>query len=77
MLENISDRALLETADEYAGFRILYSGYWAALCKKASFCFGNSADAGEYLLFPRISALSEAAWINSNNRNYDNFFNSF
>ncbi|MGN6297536.1 MAG: beta-N-acetylhexosaminidase [Ginsengibacter sp.] len=27
----------------------------------------------EYLLFPRISALSEAAWTNSNNRNYDNF----
>lgn len=45
MLENISDRALLETEDEHAGFRILYSRYWEALYKKAYFRFGNSADA--------------------------------
>ncbi len=45
MLDNISDKTLLETADEHAGFRILYSRYWEALYKKAYFRFGNSADA--------------------------------
>ena len=45
MLDNISDKALLETTDEHAGFRILYSRYWEALYKKAYFRFGNSADA--------------------------------
>lgn len=45
MLENLSDKTLLEAADEHAGFRILYSRYWEVLYKKAFFRFGNSADA--------------------------------
>jgi RNA polymerase sigma-70 factor (ECF subfamily) len=45
MLENLSDKTLLEIPDEHAGFRILYSRYWEALYKKAFFRFGNSADA--------------------------------
>lgn len=45
MLENLSDKTLLEAADEHAGFRILYSRYWEALYKKAFFRFGNSPDA--------------------------------
>jgi len=45
MLENLSDKTLLETADEQAGFRIMYSRYWEALYKKAFFRFGNRADA--------------------------------
>jgi RNA polymerase sigma-70 factor (ECF subfamily) len=45
MLEDLSDKTLLEAADEYAGFRILYSRYWECLYKKAFHRFGNSADA--------------------------------
>ena len=44
MLENLSDKALLESADEHLGFRILYNRYWEALYKKAFHRFGNSAD---------------------------------
>lgn len=45
MLEGLSDKTLLEAADEHAGFRILYSRYWEALYKKAYHRLGNSADA--------------------------------
>ena len=45
MLEGLSDKTLLEAADEHAGFRILYSRYWEGLYKKAFHRFGNSADA--------------------------------
>lgn len=45
MLENLSDKTLLETTDEHLGFRILYNRYWEALYKKAFHRFGNSADA--------------------------------
>ena len=45
MLENVSDKKLLEAEDEHAGFRILYSRYWEGLYKKAYHRFGNSADA--------------------------------
>ena len=45
MLEDLSDKTLLEAADEHAGFRILYSRYWEGLYKKAFHRFGNSADA--------------------------------
>ncbi|MEO9144818.1 MAG: RNA polymerase sigma-70 factor [Ginsengibacter sp.] len=45
MLENLSDRILLEAADEQVGFRTLYERYWEALYKKAFHRFGNSADA--------------------------------
>ena len=45
MLENLSDKTLLETAEEQVGFRILYSRYWEALYKKAFYRFGNSDDA--------------------------------
>ncbi len=45
MLENISDKILLESADHHAGFRMLYSRYWEVLYKKAFFRLGNSADA--------------------------------
>ncbi|MEO8960797.1 MAG: sigma-70 family RNA polymerase sigma factor [Ginsengibacter sp.] len=44
MLENLSDKTLLESADEHVGFRILYSRYWEALYKKAFHRFGNCAD---------------------------------
>ena len=45
MLEGLSDKTLLEAADEHAGFRILYSRYWEGLYKKAYHRLGNSADA--------------------------------
>ena len=45
MLEDLSDKMLLEAADEYAGFRILYSRYWEGLYKKAFHRLGNSHDA--------------------------------
>lgn len=45
MLENLSDKALLEATDKHVGFQILYNRYWEALYKKAFHRFGNSADA--------------------------------
>ena len=45
MLENLSDKTLLEAVEEQASFRILYSRYWEALYKKAFHRFGNSDDA--------------------------------
>ena len=45
MLEDLSDKTLLEAADEQAGFRILYNRYWEGLYKKAFHRFGISADA--------------------------------
>ena len=44
MLENLSDRTLLEALGEQVRFRILYSRYWEALYKKAFHRFGNIAD---------------------------------
>lgn len=45
MLEDLSDKTLLTTDDEHAGFRILYSRYWEPLYKKAFHRLDNSADA--------------------------------
>lgn len=45
MLESLSDKTILQSADEEAGFRILFSRYWEVLYKKAFHRFGNSDDA--------------------------------
>ena len=61
MLENLSDKALLEAAEEQVSFRILYSRYWEALYKKAFHRFGNSDDAED-----AVQEIFISLWRNKN-----------
>ena len=61
MLENLSDKALLEVAEEQITFRILYSRYWEALYKKAFHRFGNSDDAED-----AVQEIFISLWRNKN-----------
>lgn len=45
MVEQLTDKALLEASDDEDSFRHLYERYWELLYKKAFHRLGNSADA--------------------------------
>jgi RNA polymerase sigma-70 factor (family 1) len=66
MLENISDKMLLEALDEQASFRILYNRYWEALYKKAFHRFGNSDDAED-----AVQEIFISLWRNKNSIQID------
>lgn len=66
MLENLSDKTLLEATDEHAGFRILYSRYWEALYKKALHRLGSSDDAQD-----AVQEVFVSLWRNKNTIRFD------